>query len=159
MDSRYCSLTGRVRIALSAALIAVLTCAGCALADLEIPTRGAPSRSSTPRAELAATPPAELGASSAAVIEPLGPSVRIPHYAERRVHVVKTGESLDHIAQRNRVSPKELISMNPGIDTTRLRVGLALHLPSARPAVRNITVAKGAPQKSRARTVAEVRRP
>lgn len=151
MDPHYCSLARRVRLALFAALIALLGCAGCALANLETPTRVAPSNP--------VPPPAELGASSVAVVEPLGPSVRIPHYAERRVHVVKTGESLDRIAQQNRVTPRELIDLNPGIDTTRLRVGLALHLPSTRPAVRNITIAKSPLPKSRARTVAEVRRP
>ena len=48
-----------------------------------------------------------------------------------RIHRVRRGETLSHIALRYRTSVRALLAANPGIEPRRLRVGQAVVVPSA----------------------------
>ncbi|HXJ76388.1 MAG TPA: LysM peptidoglycan-binding domain-containing protein, partial [Candidatus Dormibacteraeota bacterium] len=57
-------------------------------------------------------------------------TITTPHSAAVSVYVVKSGDTLSHIAKAHGVTTKALKSAN-GLDTDRIAVGTKLKIPTA----------------------------
>jgi N-acetylmuramoyl-L-alanine amidase len=82
------------------------------------------------------TPPTAPDADKAAPAASLSAPTNAPAAVESAAtYTVTKGDNLSTIAKQHKVSLKELIAANPGIDIQRIMVGQKLNLPTAKAAV------------------------
>lgn len=105
--------------------------------DEGVPPSGEPTNAPPTFVEPSNAPPvvepapaAPPSSPPAAVVEPTAPPVPLPAAPSAQEYTVAKGDSFTSIGKKFGVTAKEIADANPGVDSTKLKIGSKLHIPA-----------------------------